>query len=103
MTLLSENMAPLRMASSEIRAVGLNVSHLLASGEAILSLTATLTDLATGASYPTGLQGSPSTDNVQVVQVVKLLLPGHTYRLTFVLTLSATSVIVADVPIACLY
>lgn len=63
--------------------LALDAGPLLTNGETVTaaSPTATLIDLATGASYAAGLHGSASVSGTTFVQYVHSLLVGHHYQL----------------------
>lgn len=67
--------------STEVRPWAIDLSPELDSGDVPGAATSSLTDLLTGASYPSGLAGDPAVVGSVVTQAVQSLLPGHNYRL----------------------
>jgi len=76
----------------------------LAAAVTISSVTsASLTNVKTGASYPTGLSGSPSLSGTSLRQRVLGLVAGETYRLVWVFVDSAGNTQTAGLVLECPY
>ncbi len=71
----------------------MDTSPLLGVGESAGSPVVTLIDIATGAAYPAGLDGSPQVVANVISQWVKSLVAGHKYDLVFTFTTSTGQVL----------
>lgn len=86
MSKLSTNPAMFEMGSGETLPLAFDTTALLGSGESPTSPSCTLTDLATGTVYATGLSGTPSVTGNIITQTVTALIAGHEYRLAVAFT-----------------
>lgn len=74
--------ATFEMGSHENLPLYFDCSALLADGESIANIVVSLTDLASGAAYDEGRNGSPGVVAPSyIVQRIWSLVAGHTYRL----------------------
>jgi hypothetical protein len=73
------------------------------AGDAIGSVTTTLVDLLTGASFPTGLSGAPTFSGTTVSQTVTALVAGHYYRLVWSANMGGAKVSAVSVILQCPY
>lgn len=75
--------AAFQMASTETLPFALDTTPLLVGLETPSAPVVTLTELATGVAYPTGLSGSPIVAGNVITQHVTALQAGWSYRLAF--------------------
>lgn len=79
-----------------------DVTNQLTGGATLASVTSSsLTDLKTGASYPTGLSGAPSVSGATVRQRVVGLVVGKTYRLAWLWVDSAGNTQASAIVLSC--
>lgn len=90
------------IASTETVPLTFEMADMLASGESVASPTTSLTNLITGASYSSGLSGSPAVSDTRILQSVTALVAGQRYRLVVTMTPSAgktlSSELIIEVP-----
>jgi hypothetical protein len=89
--------------SGETRPWAIDLSPEMDVGDVVGTTTATLIDLLTGVSFPTGLSGSPAVAGSVVTQTVTGLLSGHNYRLVLLAAMGGTKTTGAVLLLNCPY
>lgn len=87
--------------STEARPVNYDTTPELLAGESALSAVVTLTDLATGVSYVSGLMGSASVAANVVTQWLHNGTPGHKWRLKFIVAVTGGKTLTSSCIVSC--
>lgn len=89
MSTLAFRESPIEMLSTERLPLAFDMTAVLGQSESVTAATVTLTDIASGTDYATGLIGNPLIASPVVTQTVGLLQSGHRYRMVVTVSVSA--------------
>lgn len=92
-----------RQLTTETRPWEIEMAAELDEGDIISAVSATLVDLLTGLSFPSGLSGAASFSGTTVSQATSGLVAGHNYRLVLTAAVGGSKQTATVLLISCSY